>query len=107
MLRQRSKLLTEQIRLKSKELGPDDPGVIADRAALRANRDARTDLINAKLYPPAPADSKLREIGRVYTLPMGRLMWTKEGWVEAPRAARAASAASAVQDSSDDFDEDE
>ena len=106
VLGQRSRLLTEQIRLKSKALGPDDPRVLADRAALRANRDARTDLINAKLYPPAPAP-QLRELGRVYTLPMGRLQWTKDGWVEAPQAAQAASAARVTQDSSDDLDEDE
>ena len=104
----RSKLTNERYERLKKTLGPDHPESVAARRAALENKEAHTAALNVKLYPPAPTDPKLRIPSQVYTLPIGRLQWTKDGWVEAPKAARELSAARAAQDTDfSDLDEDD
>lgn len=98
----REKLLQDKVRDLVKNGGNTDE-VSKLRRERRIASEQRRNLELAKRYPPAPADPKMRDPGKVYRSPTGQFgMWNGSGWVLVPSPLKAATEASGGGDEADD-----
>ena len=80
VLKQREKLLKEDVDNLYKDGGKYSPEAIASQKGLRETRAARRDALINKEFPPVPLDPKARSFNKTYTAADGktRFVWQKD-----------------------------